>query len=70
MLYVGGEDHHLRIPFMLSMRDAGFRVTAAGSGDPVPFRQAGLDFRPFQFDRYMSPFADWTAVKTLFDDAP
>ena len=66
VLYVGGEDHHLRIPFMLSMRDAGFRVTAAGSGDPVPFRQAGLDFRPFQFDRYMSPFADWTAVKTLF----
>jgi glycosyltransferase involved in cell wall biosynthesis len=65
LLYAGGEDHHLRIPFMLAMRDAGFRVTAAGSGDSTPFSRAGLDFRPFPFNRYMSPFADWTAVKTL-----
>jgi len=50
---------------MLSMRDCGFRVTAAGSGDSTPFRCAGLDFRPFHFDRYISPLADWTAVKTL-----
>lgn len=65
LLYVGGEDHHLRIPFLLSMRDCGFRVTAAGSGDSTPFTQAGLDFRPFHFDRYVSPLADWTAVKSL-----
>jgi glycosyltransferase involved in cell wall biosynthesis len=65
LLYVGGEDHHLRIPFMLSMRDRGFRVTAAGSGDSTPFRRAGLDFRPFRFNRFVSPLADWTAVKTL-----
>jgi glycosyltransferase involved in cell wall biosynthesis len=65
LLYAGGEDHHLRIPFMLAMRDCGFRVTAAGSGDSTPFRWAGLDFRPFKFNRYISPFADWTAVKTL-----
>jgi glycosyltransferase involved in cell wall biosynthesis len=65
LLYVGGEDHHLRIPFMLSMRDCGFRVTAAGSGDSSPFSRAGLDFRPFHFDRFVSPFSDWTAVKTL-----
>ena len=65
LLYVGGEDHHLRIPFMLSMRDCGFRVTAAGSGDSTPFRWAGLDFRPFHFNRYVSPLADRTAVKAL-----
>ena len=65
LLYVGGEDHHLRIPFMLSMRDRGFRVTAAGSGDSTPFRRAGLDFRPFRFNRFVSPLSDWTALKTL-----
>ncbi len=65
LLYVGGEDHHLRIPFMLSMRDCGFRVTAAGSGDSTPFGSAGVDFRPFDFNRYISPLADWTAVKAL-----
>jgi glycosyltransferase involved in cell wall biosynthesis len=65
LLYVGGEDHHLRIPFMLSVQDRGFRVTATGSGDSTPFRRAGLDFRPFHFDRYVSPLADWTAVKLL-----
>jgi glycosyl transferase family 4 len=65
LLYVGGEDHHLRIPFMLAIRECGFQATAAGSGDSTPFRRAGVDFRPFKFNRYMSPFADWTAVKAL-----
>ena len=65
LLYVGGEDHHLRIPFMLAMRECGFQATAAGSGDSTPFRRAGIDFRPFKFNRYMSPFADWTAIKAL-----
>jgi len=50
---------------MLSMRDCGFRVTAAGSGDSTPFGSAGVDFRPFDFNRYISPLADWTAVKSL-----
>jgi hypothetical protein len=40
LLYIGGEDHHLRMPAMLALRDRGFRVTAAGSGDPTPFVQA------------------------------
>ena len=65
VLYVGGDDHQLRIPFMLFMRDCGFRVTAAGSGDSTPFRSAGLDFHPFHFERHISPLADRTAVRTL-----
>ena len=65
LLYVGGEDHHLRIPFMLSMRDSGFRVTATGSGDPAPFTRAGIDFRSFPFHRFMSPSSDWKAVNRL-----
>ena len=65
LLCVGGEDHHLRIPFMLALRDRGFRVTAAGTGDPAPFARAGLHYRPFRFDRFVNPLADWAALKTL-----
>jgi glycosyltransferase involved in cell wall biosynthesis len=50
---------------MLSMRDSGFRVTAAGSGDPAPFSRAGIDFRPFPFRRFISPSSDWNAVNRL-----
>jgi glycosyltransferase involved in cell wall biosynthesis len=65
LLYIGGEDHHLRIPAMSALRDHGFRVTAAATGDPAPFAQAGIDYRPFHFNRFVSPLADWTAVKSL-----
>lgn len=50
---------------MLSMRDSGFRVTATGSGDPAPFARAGIDFRPFPFDRFISPYSDLNAVSRL-----
>ena len=65
VLYVGGSDHDLRIPFMLAVRNCGFRVTAAGSGDRTPFDKADLDFYPFHFERFMSPFSDWAALKSL-----
>jgi glycosyltransferase involved in cell wall biosynthesis len=65
LLYVGGEDHHLRIPLMLAVRNSGFRVTAAGSGDCAPFSKVDIDFRPFRFDRFMNPFSDLMALKTL-----
>jgi glycosyltransferase involved in cell wall biosynthesis len=65
LLYVSGEDHHLRIPFMLAMRERGFRITAAGTGDPAPFARAGLDYCPFRFNRFVNPLADLAAIKTL-----
>jgi glycosyltransferase involved in cell wall biosynthesis len=65
LLYIGGDDHHLRIPAMLALRDRGYRVTAAGTGDPAPFVQADIDYRRFHFRRFISPLADWTAVKTI-----
>lgn len=65
LLYVGGEDHHLRIPAMLALRDHGFRVTAAGTGDSTPFVQAGVDYRRFYFERFVNPLADWAAIKAL-----
>jgi glycosyltransferase involved in cell wall biosynthesis len=49
---------------MLSLRDRGFRVSAAGP-DESPFQQAGLPYYPFRFERSMSPMADWTALGVL-----
>ena len=65
VLYVGGEDHDFRIPFMLLLRQHGFRVSAAGSGDPAPFAQAGIDFHRFDFKRFVNPLADLAAVRSL-----
>ncbi len=65
ILLVGGEDHDLRIPYMLALRESGFRITAAGTGDPGPFRRAGLDYLPFAFDRFLNPAADLRAVRSL-----
>jgi glycosyltransferase involved in cell wall biosynthesis len=65
LLCIGGEDHHLRIPFLLALGDRGMKVTAAGTGDGVPFACAGLDYHSFCFDRFVNPLADWTAIKTL-----
>lgn len=65
LLCIGGEDHNLRIPFLLALRDRGFRITAAGTGDPAPFTRSGIDYYPFRFDRFINPFADGAAIRTL-----
>ncbi|MBV8962953.1 MAG: glycosyltransferase, partial [Hyphomicrobiales bacterium] len=65
VLCVGGEDHGLRIPFLLALRERGFHVSAAGSGDAGPFAQVGLPYFPFRFERFVNPFADWRAIGTL-----
>ncbi|SED63171.1 Glycosyltransferase involved in cell wall bisynthesis [Rhizobiales bacterium GAS188] len=65
VLCIGGEDHHLRIPFLLALGERGFGVTAAGTGDPAPFFRAGLEFISYRFDRFLNPLADWTALGTL-----
>ncbi len=65
LLYIGGEDHYLRIPAMLALRDHGIRVTAAGTGDAAPFVRAGIDYRRYCFERFINPLADWAAIKTV-----
>jgi len=62
---IGGEDHYLRIPFLLALREKGFRISAAGTGGHAPFAQACLDYHPFHFDRFFNPLADWMAIKTI-----
>ena len=65
VLYVGGADNNLRIPFILAMKGRGWRVTAAGSGSPEPFIDAGIDYVPFHFERFLTPLADWRAMRSL-----
>lgn len=65
VLFVGGVDNDLRIPFMLAMREHGFRISAASGGDRAPFDRACVNFRPFHFDRYVSPLSDLKALASL-----
>lgn len=65
ILFVGGEDHQMRLPFMLALKTRGYRVTAAASGDPRPFVEAGVDFRPVKFNRFVSPVNDIGSLRQL-----
>jgi glycosyltransferase involved in cell wall biosynthesis len=66
ILYIGGEDHHLRIPAICALREHGFRVTAACSGAEEPFRAAGIPFRHFPLSRFVAPpWADWKTCRAL-----
>ena len=65
LLVVGGEDHDLRIPFLLRLSGLGYDVAAAGTGDPAPFARAGLEYHPFRFGRFIGPMQDWRSVGTL-----
>jgi glycosyltransferase involved in cell wall biosynthesis len=67
LLFIGGEDHDLRLPFMLRFRERGYRVTAAGTGPPAPFERVGLDYRRFSFERFINPLADWRALAGIRD---
>jgi glycosyltransferase involved in cell wall biosynthesis len=65
LLCIGGEDHYLRIPFLLALCHRGVKVTAAGTGDGTPFARAGIEYHSFRFDRFVNPLADLTAIKSL-----
>ncbi len=65
LLCIGGEDHSFRIPFLLALRDKGFRISTAGTGNPIPFERAGLDYHPFHFARFVDPLSDWAALKAI-----
>ncbi len=65
LLFVGGEDHHLYIPFLLELRRLGSRTTSAAPGDPAPFARVGLNYRPIKFKRFVSPAADLATVRQL-----
>jgi glycosyltransferase involved in cell wall biosynthesis len=65
LLCIGGNDHGLRVPFLLALRDRGFRVSAAGTGDSAPFVHAGIDYYRFHYDRSFNIWTDIAAFNAL-----
>lgn len=65
VLVIGGEDHDLRVPFLLELRKRGFDVAAAGTGDACAFARHGITYFLYRFDRLINPLADWRALKSL-----
>lgn len=65
VLCLGGEDHALRVPFLLALRDRGFRVTAASSGSGEPFYPAGLPHLSWHFDRFDRRGGDLGAIARI-----
>jgi glycosyltransferase involved in cell wall biosynthesis len=59
---VGGEDHPLRIPFLLALQERQFRVTAVSTGDGAAFERAGILHYSYQFNRFSSGRGDWRVV--------
>ena len=65
LLFIGGEDHHLRLPFFSALKARGYRVTAAASGPSEPFVRAGIAFEPIGFGRFFTPGRDLSSVREL-----
>ena len=65
LLVIGGEDHELRIPFLLRLRGLSYHIIAAGTGDPAPFVRAGIEYQPFDFGRFVNPMRDLRTVGRL-----
>ncbi|TPJ70651.1 glycosyltransferase [Mesorhizobium sp. B2-7-1] len=54
LVCVGGEDHALRIPFFMEVRDRGFQITAVSTCDGASFLRHGIAHRRYGFDRFSS----------------
>jgi glycosyltransferase involved in cell wall biosynthesis len=65
LLCVGGEDHALRIPFLLALQNRGLRVSAAGTGEVSAFAKNGIQYHQYQFDRFGMGFSDRAAMGQL-----
>jgi glycosyltransferase involved in cell wall biosynthesis len=65
LLCIGGEDHHLRIPFLIGLSELGFEVSAAGTGSTDAFARSGVPYHSFKYSRFGNPLGDIGAVKRL-----
>jgi glycosyltransferase involved in cell wall biosynthesis len=65
LVCVGGEDHALRIPFLLALRDMGFQVTAVSSCDGRAFASHHLPHHRYAFDRFSTFGGTSGAVRHL-----
>jgi glycosyltransferase involved in cell wall biosynthesis len=62
---VGGEDHTLRIPYILALQKRQFRVTAVSTGDGSAFERANIAHASYRFDRFSSGRGDWGLIRSF-----
>ena len=65
LLFIGGEDHSLRLPFLTALASRGYRITTAASDDPAPFERAGIEYIHFDFNRFWDPRSDLRAWRKI-----
>lgn len=65
LVCVGGEDHTLRIPFLMALRERGFRVSAVSSGEGAAFSRVGIPHGRYGFDRFDGVSDGRSAVKAI-----
>jgi len=65
VLCVGGEDHSLRIPFLKSLQASGIKITALGTGNGRHFESAGIAYRRYYFERFLSVRGHAGAIRDI-----
>ncbi len=65
LLVIGGDDHALRIPFLVALRNRGFDVAAAATQETDEFTAGGFPYFTYRFDRFLDPLTDWNAFRSL-----
>jgi len=65
LICIGGEDHTLRIPFLLALRACGFQVTAVSPADGARFSHHRIEHIRCGFDRFSSRAGDFAAIGGL-----
>lgn len=65
LVCIGGEDHSLRIPFLLALRERGFRITAVSSGIGAAFSSIGIPHRQLAFNRFGSGNGDRISLRRV-----
>lgn len=63
IIFVGGEDVRMRIPFLIALKQLGYRVAAMGSEDHSIFEQNDIPYFRYTLNRWLDPFAD---IKSYF----
>jgi glycosyltransferase involved in cell wall biosynthesis len=65
ILFVGGEDIHMRISLLSALRQRGFSVGAIGSEDGKAFEKVKIPYRSYSLHRWIGPFADIRTLREL-----
>lgn len=58
IIFVGGEDVRMRIPFLQTLKKAGYQVAAIGSEDESVFVKNDIPYFRYSLNRWIAPWAD------------